>query len=200
VVRERRSGREVWDDVANRADELLPRASRCGATVEEGRGARRSAPCRRTKDVGGQTRKRFPGRWCGVRSEPGRCVACGISGTSPMQVRTDRLSAPTIRRSLVPLGAETKLLAPRQRLPVLISTPYAIEGPAHAAHPLSRPENAFLARPAGSRAGSPRRTSRETGAADPRRSAATPAPSLEIDVGTPADSPHGEVDEGRIGR
>jgi hypothetical protein len=50
------------------------------------------------------------------------------------------LSAPRNRRKLVRLGAETKLLAPRQRLPLLISTGTAIERSAQAAHLRNRPK------------------------------------------------------------
>jgi hypothetical protein len=188
------------DEFLNRA-QILPVPSRCvvrtdrlrnsvralGARVEEGPGARRSAPAD-DEDFGGQPSSVFPvvGAVCGRN----RVAARHVVSRAPLQSRFApiALSAPTMRRSLVPLGAVAKLLA-RQRLPLLLSTPYRDRGTSARCSPAQQAEDAFLARPAGTRAGSPRRISREAGAADPRRSAATPPPSLEIDVGTPAESP-----------
>jgi hypothetical protein len=91
-------------------------------------------PLRQTdKDVGGQPKSVFPvggAGAVGTSSLRGTRYPRDLSeaGFAPIA-----LSAPSNRRSLVALGAETTRLAARQRLPLWISTPTAIEGPAHAA-------------------------------------------------------------------
>lgn len=131
------------------------------------------------KDVGGEPNSVLPVGGAGAvvtSSLPGMRYLRDLSeaGFAPIA-----LSAPYNRRSLVALGAERRRSSQLANGCPCDIDPYRDRGTGARRPPAQHGDNAFRTRPAGSRAGSLCRISRETGAADPRRSAATPRPRLE---------------------
>jgi flavin-binding protein dodecin len=113
-------------------------------------------------------------------------------------VRTERL-----RNSVRALGPRWKEAWPLGD--PLVQTDKSFGGQPRSVFPVvgagcrrNRPKMRFWLDRPGTRAESPRRISRAAGAGDPRRSAASLPTSLEIDVGTAAESPSAEVGEVKL--